>query len=573
MKYLLSFIFLFFWSGISLFGQNTADYIQGNVTYISSQNVYVKYPGTDGINIGDTLYILKNDKLYPIMTVKEKSSLSCVGSPFSESLLAVSNPVFAKKRVESAPIEVLSQQSKEAVSVNDAAVLAVTKKGSNSKKAEKINGRISLSSYLNNTSDTTMNSVFRLNLSLNAAHISNSRFSAECYMSVTKKSTFRPITSALDSTTTQNYLIDQPLDVKIYNLAVKYDLPDSMYLTFGRKINPKLANIGAVDGLQFEKTGKTYSYGAVIGSRPDTYTYSYNPGLLQYGAYVSHQMQKENSYMQTSIAFFNQMNNLLTDRRFIYLQHSNSLLKNLDLFCSFELDLYGVKNQTNSAVVKDNLGNSLKNISGNDSTVSWNTRTPINILDLTSAYVSLNYRPLKNLSLGLSYDARKNVYYYETYKNYIDSVLDKETRQGLRFNVRYQPFNFLTWGGNAGYRFATATSGESYNGYTYFTLPRLPFEMQLTVDATALKANYLSGMIYGASLTKDLLAGKIFTELTYRNVNYSTLNGSTISQNIGEISLSWRITQKLLLWFNYEATFNADKNYQGRAFINLSQRF
>lgn len=544
MKYQLSFIFLFVLSVVSLVGQNTTEYTQGNVSYITSQNVYVQFVNTEGIQIGDTLFTIKNNSHLPALVVKNLSSISCICNTLNGYEADISNPVIAKKKKESAPIEVLTQQSKEAISVNDAAVLAVTKKSTENKQSAKFDGRVSISSYLNNTSDTTMNSVYRLNLSLNAAHISNSRFSAECYMSVTKKSIYRPITSSVDSTTTQNYLIDQPLDVKIYNLAVKYDLPDSMFLTFGRKINTNLANIGAVDGFQFEKTGKSISYGAVIGSRPDTYTYNINPGLLQYGAFIGHQLQKNNRYMQTSVAFFNQMNNMLTDRTFMYIQHSNSFLKNLDFFGSAEIDLYGLQNNK-----------------------------PTTTFNLTSIYAMLQWQAAKNLSLSLSYDARKNVYYYETFKNYIDSVLDKETRQGLRLTARYQPFKFMTWGGNAGYRIATATSAESYNGYSYLNFSQLPFETMLRVDVTALKATYLSGMIYGASLSKDFLDGKISTELSYRNVNYTSNAGASIIQNIGDLSLSWHITKKLMLWLDYEATFNTDNIYQGRAFINLSQRF
>jgi len=541
MKQFLSLIFIAF--SVATFAQNTNGVSSGNISYITSQNVYVQFVNTDGIQIGDTLYTSNNNAFQSALVVKNLSSISCVCNPINGFVASVSNQIFAKKKSESAPIEVLAQQSKEAVSVNDAAVLAA-KKGTENKKYSKYDGRISLSTYLNNTSDTTLNSAFRLNLSFNAAHISNSAFSAECYMSVTKKSIFRPFTSTIDSTTTQNYLIDQSLDVKIYNLSVKYDLPDSMYLTFGRKINPNLANIGAVDGFQFEKFGKRISYGAVIGSRPDTYTYSINPGLLQYGAYIGHQQKIMNGYMQSSVAFFNQMNNLRTDRSFMYLQHSNSLLKNLDFFGSAEIDLFGIQNNK-----------------------------PATTISLTSVYASLQWRALKNLSLSMSYDARKNIYYYETYKNYIDSVLDKETRQGLRFQAMYRPLKFLTWGGNAGIRFATPTSNGSTNGYTYLTVSQLPFETTLTVDVTALKTNYLSGMIYGASVSKDFLDGNIFTQLTYRNVNYNTITNTAIPQNIAGISLSWRITKNLLLWLDYEATFNPDNNYQGRAFINLSQRF
>jgi hypothetical protein len=327
-----------------------------------------------------------------------------------------------------------------------------------------------------------------------------------------------------------------------------------------------------VDGFQFEKNGKNISYGAVIGSRPDTYSYGFNFKLLQYGAFIGYHTLKANKYSQTSVALFNQMNNMLTDRRFVYIQHSNSLLKNLDLFCSLEIDMYGAKNQTDSAKVKDVLGN--------DSTIMWNNRTPINKLDLTSAYISLNYRPLKNLSMSLSYDARKNVYYYETYKSYVDSILDKETRQGLRLQANYRPFKFLSWGGNAGYRFpstnvltSTATSfSANANSYLMFQLPFI--NSSITLDGTTLKSQYFdSSLMYGGSFSTDFFSGKLSLELAYHYVDFTYISTNKLQQNVGEVSLSWRIAKKLILSADFEATQEINGKIDGRAFINLSQRF
>jgi len=529
---------------MTAFGQNFDEVIKGNVSYISTQNVYVQFVNTDGFQIGDTLFILKNNELQPALIINNMSSISCVGSLIDGNILAVSNPVYAKKKKETVPLEVLTQKTKEAISVNDQAIASGSKNSEPKKPKGALDGRISLSTYLNNTSDSTVNSIYRLNLSFNAEHIANSNFSAECYMSLTKKNTYSPVISMADSLTLINYQNNSPLDLKIYNLAVKYDLNKTMSLLFGRKININLANIGAVDGLQFENTGKVFSYGAVVGSRPDTYTYWINPYLFQFGAYIGHQLKTKNGYMQTSVAVFNQTNNLLTDRRFIYIQHSNSLLKNLDFFGSAELDLFGLANNQ-----------------------------PATTFNLTSTYLSFQWRPWKQLSMSLSYDARRNIYYYETYKNYIDSVLDKETRQGLRFQTRYRLFKNITWGGNAGYRFATPTSNASSNGYTYLTFSQIPFGMLLTLDFTALNTTYLNGIIYGGSLSHDFLDGKIFTELIYRHVDYTSNTTSTYLQNIGELNLSWSITKKLLLSADLEATFNPDNNFQWRAFINLSQRF
>lgn len=562
-KYLLFFAYIF--SVVNLNGQNINELIKGNISYISSQNVYAQFVNTTDIQLGDTLFLLTNDKFQPVLIVKNLSSISCVCNLIPGSILAVSNQVYAKKRTGEKPVEVVIQKSKEAISVNDQVVKSALKKEITNEIKPSFDGRISISSYLNNTSDTTVNTNTRFNLSLNAIHIANSNFSAECYVVLTHKSGFIPQLGP-DTLTTINYQLVPTNDLKIYNLDLKYNISKTASVLFGRNINPNLANIGAVDGLQFENNGKNISYGAFVGSRPDTYTYNINPYLFQFGAFVSHHSTSDKGYMQTSLAAINQMNNFQTDRRFLYFQHSNSILKNLDLFCSVEIDLYGAKNQTDSA--------STPNVLGKDSTVYWTTRTPINIINLTSAYLSLNYRPLNNLSLSLSYDARKNVYYYETYKNYIDSVLDKETRQGLRFHAYYRPFNFLGIGGNAGYRFATATSKSSSNEYVYLNIPRIPLiEASMTIDATLLNTGYLSGIIFGGSLSRDFVNGKINTELSFRHVNYSLKTTTKELENIADLSLSWRIGKKLLLSTDFEGSLDTYNKLQWRSFINISQRF
>ncbi len=562
-KYIL--ILTCFFSIIQLYAQDPNDLIVGNISYISSQNIYVQFVNTSDIQEGDTLFLSSNNKLLPALIVKSLSSISCVCNQITKNNLAISNQVFAKKRAVSKPLEVEIQKSKEAISVNDQVVKNSIKQGKKKDSDSSFDGRVSVSSYINNTSDSTINYTTRFNLSLNAAHIANSKLSAECYVSLTNKNGFIPQLGP-DTLTTINYKLAPTNDLKIFNLALKYDFTKTASVTLGRKINSNMANIGAVDGLQIENNGKNISFGAFAGSRPDTYTYSFNPYLFQFGGYISHHISKEHGYMQTSLAAINQMNNFLTDRRFLYFQHSNSLLKNLDLFCSFEVDLYGANIQKDSATVK--------NTFGNDSTVFWNNKTPANIIDLTSAYVSLNYRPWKNVSLSMSYDARKNIYYYETYKNYIDSILDKETRQGLRFHAYYRPFKFLSIGGNAGYRFATATTASSSNEYAYITIPQVPLiNASLTIDATMLNTGYLTGLIYGGSLSRDFANGKLYTELSFRHVDYTLKTTTKELENIGDLSFSWRLTKKLLLSADFEGSMDTYNKLQWRSFINLSQRF
>ena len=239
------------------------------------------------------------------------------------------------------------------------------------------------------------------------------------------------------------------------------------------------------------------------------------------------------------------MNKFKTDRRFTYFQHSNSITKRIDLFCSFEFDFYTLKNLQ-----------------------------PKNTFELTSTYLSIRYKPWNKLSIYASYDARKNIYYYETFKNQIDSIIDKETRQGFRFQFNYRAAKFLIIGGSGGYRFQKSDPSPSLNGYNYITYSQLPLILSsITISTTLLKSSYLDGIVYGISLSRDIINGKVYGELQYRQVKYSYKNSnSTLKQDIIEMSLSWRIAKKLTMTANYEATHEADNNYS-RIYVSLIHRF
>jgi hypothetical protein len=517
----------------NIFAQTYETVLKGSISYLTSQNVYVKFENTENIRKGDTLFVSRNNAFIPVLTVDNLSSVSCVCLFIEKSTLSIATPVFAKVRIEKKKDEVMTKESKESVSVNDQAISSITRGNIGNALKAQFDGRLALSTY-STFSGSSSDQRYRYNFSMNAQHIGNSRFSAESYISLTHKSG-------------ELGLIGQDINkyLKIYSLAIKYDISKLSNLSFGRKINLNMANIGAVDGIHFETGHGNFTYGAVVGSRPDYFDYSFNFNLMQFGVFAGHAIQNENGNMQTSIAIFDQMNNFKTDRRFAYFQHSNSLAKNLDLFCSFEFDFYTLKNLQ-----------------------------PTNTFDLTSTYVSLRYKPWKKLSMLVSYDARKNVYYYETFKNQIDSIIDKETRQGLRFQFMYHPLKLLSWGGNAGYRFQKSDPSPSINANSYLSYSQLPLiGTAATLNATLLKSNYIEGTVYGISLSRDILFGKVYTELQYRLVNYKYKNSNiNLRQDIAELSMSWRVAKKLTLSADYEATYEKDNN-SGRVYLNLTQRF
>jgi hypothetical protein len=541
MRILILFITLII-IGFGLKGQTSRQAIDGTVSYITSQNVYVKFSSTENISVGDTLFTVTDGLLLPVLLVKELSSISCVCTPLSSKKLAVNDNIraFPVKTIPAANLNAVPAPGvkKELVQTDS---IPTQKNTPPEEIKQRVNGRFSVSSYSNFSSVSDLSQRMRYTFSMNATNISNSKLSAETYISFVHK--------AGEWSEVQTDIFN---GLKIYSLALNYAVNKNNQLWFGRKINPRLSNAGAIDGLQYETKIKAFSAGLFAGTRPDYMNYSFNSKLLQYGGYLGHDYAGKNGgSAQTSVAFVEQKNNGNTDRRFAYLQHTNSLLPKLYFFGSVEFDLFNKKmNVQDSTLTQDNSPN------------------------LSNVYVSLRYKILKQLSVSLSYSARQNIVYYETYKSIIDQLLDESKLQGYMFQINYRPVKFITVGANAGYRFSKNDPGPTKNLYSYVTYSSVPFiNASATLSATILETGYMSGNIYSLGLARDLLPGKLYGGINYRYVKYKFISNETpLSQNMGEINLTWRMMKKLSFSFNYEGTFEKDRHFD-RIYVNLTQRF
>lgn len=535
MRYVLSFI-LFTFCVSDLFGQAQIPSEEGKISYLTSRSVYVKFESTDNIEINDTLYVKQAGSLIPILVVKNLSSISCVCTPITSQNLKVSDVVNTKPKTKNLPTEVFIAATVDTIPLAAEATDSITDESMNEKELKQdINGRITIASY-SNFSNSPASSLQRMRytFSLKANNISDSKLSAETYLSfVHSNKNWDEVKSNIFN------------GLKVYNLALKYDFNETTHLLLGRKINTKLSSVSAIDGLQFEKKLKSFSLGAFVGSRPDYYDYSINLNLFQYGIYAGHEHKAKNGFMESTFGFIEQNNHSKTDRRFLYLQHVNSLIKNLYFFGSAEMDVY--------KVVNDN---------------------PESTFNLTNLYLSLRYRVIKQLSLSLSYSARQNIIYYETYKDFLERLLESETLQGWRFQIKYRPVKNLSLGINTGYRSRPDDPKASKNLYGYITYSRVPgLNAAVSFSVTLLETTYISGNIYSLGLTRDLVPGKLYGGIKYRYVDYLyTSSETTQIQNIGEANVTWRIYKKLSLSVFYEGTFEKQFNFN-RIYVSLSQRF
>ena len=526
MRYILQISF-FFLSAFTLQGQQNIVFENGTVSFISTRNVYVKFASTQKINKGDTLFIDHLGAFVPGLVVENKSSSSTVCTPLGTHKLKVDDKVIAKVIVPLEPLETEEENDETTIPLEDEIGLnndPVIKPEEEDQMEqvlfkEKIKGRISVASY-SNISDYRNRHRMRYAFSFRGYNLKNSRFSVENYI------TFRH---------TLNDSISIAEALKVYSLNVKYDFSKNTSLIFGRKINPKFSSMGAIDGLQFEKGWGRFSVGAVAGTRPDFQDYSLNLNLLQYGAYLSFGSLNPSKYAQTTLGFIEQTNNNNTDRRFIYLQHSSTLAKNLNFFGSMEVDLF------------EKINSETKNTT-----------------QLTNLYLSLRYRFNNKFRVSASYDSRKNIIYYESYKNFIDQLIDDETRQGWRFGINYRPTKKISWGANVSMRFQQSQQNPSRSLTSFINFSRIPFvNGRLTLRANFLQTDYLESRIYGARLSKELIRGKLNGEIYYRWVDYQyTLGDRIVHQNIGGASLTIRIQKQLSLHLFYEGVHDkANQNY------------
>lgn len=542
-------IFLALLSGMILKAQNAPAPMEGTVTFVTSQSVYVKFENTQQIDKGDTLFIRQSDMMIPVLVVNERSSLSCVCKPISQRTLAVNDKVFHITKLENQPAinppaprplpPADTIPLPPADTSNIPSATSYMPQATSTKPVQRISGFANIASYTNFSSATSTSERMKYTVSFNTRNIRGTGLSFESYAVFVH-----------DNNNWSEIQKDLFTGLKVYDLAFSYDFGKRYSLLLGRKINPKLSNMGAVDGLQYEMRFKPLSVGLLAGFRPDTGNYGFNANLFQAGGYFYNEFSVKKSRFMTTLGFIDQWNHWKTDRQFIYFQHTNTIAGKINFYGAFDLDLYNQK--YNSA----------------DSTFSKTGPK------LTNLYLSLNYRIIRQLSVAFSYSARQNIIYYETYKNYLDKLLEESTLQGYMVQITARPVNRLIIGATGAYRFMKTDPRPMKNIYGYISYSQIPGVLITpTVSYTWLETAYLNGQIISAGITRDFAKGKLATGLSYRYIKYTfSYDTENLPQNLFEADITWRIIRKLSLMIYWEGTFEQVDNFN-RIFAQINYRF
>ena len=529
------YIFILFYIVVytASYGQNNEQISQGNITFVTSKNVYVKFNSTDNINIGDSLQVGEYE-IY-CLVVKNKSSSSVVCTIINECITNTGDIVIHKPKTKNEDLEKIEtneliEEEKQSDNVEQA-LIDENRKKKKSSFTEDINARLSVASYSNLSDIRDNRHRIMSRFSLNANHINNSKFSVNTYLNYTNN-----IISGGDSDTRNSSYFN------IYNLAVRYDIDTTLSVTLGRKINYKASTIGATDGIQAEKYfGKNY-VGAMAGFRPDIYDYGFNSDLFQYSAYLGRETFSENFYSQTTLGFAEQKNSGEIDRRYVYFQHSSTVFKKLNLFSSMELDLYSKVNGVESTDVR-----------------------------LTNLYLSARYRFNRKVNLSLSYDSRKRILYYETFQTDIERLLDGDiARQGIRARINIKPVKYVNAGLSYSKRFQNDTENKSDNYYGYLGYSKIPIiggRASLTYNMNS--SNYLVSNIASIRYSRSFMEQRLNADFYYRFVNYNyAANIPNFSQNYVGSYVSYYINRLFTVSLSGEfSTYDKENNYRINARI------
>ena len=132
----------------------------------------------------------------------------------------------------------------------------------------------------------------------------------------------------------------------------------------------------------------------------------------------------------------------------------------------------------------------------------------------------------------------------------------------------------MTLGVDAGYRYLKSDPNQSKNANGYLTYSNIPWlNITATISCTYLESGYLSGKIFGATVTKDLFDNNLQISGGYRYVDYIfTENLLKSLSNIAEANLTLQFLKTLSLSVNYELTFESNNKYN-RLYLQLRKRF
>jgi|GEM_PF-5472494 len=385
--------------------QDSTVTIRGKLTYISVDKVYGKPGSADGLSLGDTLKVKRENRSIGRLVIVAISSNSFASEPVTTSAQFMVNDSFVitktiprKLNEKPSTVSEVAEKSDEPESTAE----AQRRKSAGGEPFLKSSGSVLLQYYgiFNNGNLSTYQEPAAL-VRWRADQIAGTPLKFEIYTRVEKafngNLSNRPGSNA------------RPL-FRIYNASFSYGSrsTDTQW-QIGRIFPRSVSGIGNIDGLLYSHRFNHLSIGGTAGFQPGYYNNNLSTNILKASAFAewSNNKYSRGGY-QGAIAVVGQYRNQNIDREYITIRQSYVPTNSLRLTYSgdFTLDR------------NDHSGN-------------------VGLVTPTNSYLRLNWSALRWMRVGVRYSYLKSVRLFATQANIPDSIFANYSRQGVSGNIYF----------------------------------------------------------------------------------------------------------------------------------------
>lgn len=521
LKYLALIIFII----LSSLNAQTKEKLFGKVTFISSQHVYIKFNSTDLIKTGDTLFSISDSKAGAI--VKFKSSTSVASKKIKS--LNIGDTLFAL-------VEIKNDDgfNNDSIKLSNSTLISQRVETHELERHvanfKTYSLRMSFQSY-GDLKDFKNTNRYRYSFNYQNEEFLTKELGFESYFIInyTKK-----------RSSVKNDFKDL---LKIYSLNFDYQLSRNHNIILGRSLNPYIYVIGSLDGIQYLYKTNSNTFGLIIGSRPDYISYWFQPKLFQAGVFYNRVDSISSKSIDNTIGFIEQTNNFKPDRRYFYFQHRNNLIPLTNFFISSEIDFYLV-----------NRGLITKKV------------------NLSTLYSMLMVRPHRSISINLSYDSRRNVYYIESFKNSIDSLIENELRQGFRISALIRPLSLLFINFQFSQREIRKDVRPTRNFGTTIGFNNIPLiQTNISLNYYKYFTSFIEGNNYSIYVTINLFSDLLLTG-NFRLYQFINIQSKRfLIDRFIELGIFTNLFKNLSISLNFEQKLNYPKS--SYLMIDFTNRF
>ncbi|MFQ5638096.1 MAG: hypothetical protein ACE5IR_08905 [bacterium] len=492
----------------------------GEIKYISKHTVYINLGSKQGLSVGDTVAVKRQNRRVGDLVVEHVSRLSAA----CRAIVQLSD-IKQGDRVEillpftdsqpKAPKQQRERQSKRTDTIPQKQNRLASE--SRKKEANRIRGRIAVQTlWFDDMGAANLDyTQLALRTSLKVQHFLGMPLELRFRWRSRGHHRERVLSSEI---------ADKEWTHNVYELSFVYENASSPFeFGFGRILSHRIRGLGYIDGgLVSVRMNDLWRIGLAGGTQPSLRGSNFQTDEQKFGFFINFEKGEYRSQrISSTIAFSGRYHGGVTSREFVYLQNNFSYGSKFSVYQTVEMDL--------------NRG--WKNTNGRSS------------IQFSNVYLSARYAPSEALSLTASYDARKNVRVYET-RTIPDSLFDETTRQGLHTGFTLRLPHRMRLSGNFGMRFRKGNLKNTTFASGALSV-RNVFHSRATLQA---RFSYFSTMFtkgYRPNIHIRVPVARTLS-LNLGTGSYIYQTGSRITNNYWfEIRGTYRITRRLFADFGY----------------------